>query len=124
MKSKWFDDSAGESNSDPYGNLEDPAGKETAEINSIFLKNGFRNWKRSLLSVEISISSRDWTCLQTEYPNQKDGFNCGVYVVLILERMMTGMSEEKVTFNNSKTDLIQHRKDIYVSLEAHATYST
>jgi hypothetical protein len=96
-------------------------GKEPAEAHSIFKKNGFRNWKISLRPV-LSITSLNWTCLQTEYPIQTDRSNCGVYVVLILARMMNGMSEDKVTFGHSPTDLNQHRQDIYATLELNATY--
>jgi hypothetical protein len=122
MQSEWFDNSTGECDSASDGNLEDHAGKETAESNSIFLKNGFRNWKMSLSPVDISISSRGWTCLKTKYPLQTDGSNCGVYVVLTLARMMTGLSEEKVTFGHSETELKQHRQDILATLDQHSTY--
>jgi hypothetical protein len=122
MQSEWFDNSTGECDSASDENLEDPAGKETTESNSIFLKNGFRNWKLSLSSVDISIPSRGWTCLKTKYLLQTDGSNCGVYVVLTLARMMTGLSEEKVTFGNSETELTQHRRDIHDALELHSIF--
>jgi hypothetical protein len=127
MQSEWHDDSIGESENAPGGNVEkanvdDKSIEAFNERNSIFRKNGFRNWKLSLRPVERAISSHGWTCLKTDYPLQTDSINCGAYVVLILSRLMDGQCEERVSFGTSAEDLVKHRKEIYATLEQNATY--
>jgi hypothetical protein len=84
-----------------------------------FLKNGFVNWKRSLDPIETEFSPKGWSSLHTDYPRQTDGFNCGIYVMLILEILMDESFDERaeVTFLNTPAALIQRRKDIYSALE-------
>jgi hypothetical protein len=117
-QSNWCDNSIDESDNV----IETKNTKDVNEQNEIFRKNGFKNWKLSLLPVERPISTQGWTCLKTDYPLQKDSINCGVYVVLILSGLMDGKHEERVTFDNSAADLCQHRKEIYSTLEESATY--
>jgi Ulp1 family protease len=55
-----------------------------------------------------------------KHPIQKDSYNCGVFVCLLIEEFITKQS--KLNFNYTKKDMLTHRSQIAEELEQNAIF--
>ncbi len=55
-----------------------------------------------------------------KHPIQKDSYNCGVFVCLLIEEFIT--IQQKINFNYSKNDMLVFRKQIADKLEENALF--
>jgi Ulp1 family protease len=55
-----------------------------------------------------------------KHPIQKDSYNCGVFVCLLIEEFIT--SQQKINFNYSKNKMLIFRKQIADKLEENAVF--